>query len=89
MNAKPFTVSAPRPEYPYQARRDHITGSGAVSLEVDPLTGSVINARMIESTGSSILDYSAISAFQRWRFKNGTPSPVKVPFTFTMSGAQF
>ena len=86
---KLVAISAPIPHYPYEARRDHITGSGAVFLDVDPITGRVINAKMIESTGSPILDNSAISGFRRWRFKNGTPSPVKIPFIFTMSGAHF
>ena len=87
-NGKLFALQAPKPNYPYEARQHHITGSGAAILDVDPLTGSVIHANLIESTGSPILDNSAMSAFRRWRFKTGTPSPVKVPFTFTMFGAQ-
>jgi hypothetical protein len=41
-NGKLFAISAPRPNYPYEARSHHITGSGAVMLEVDPVTGTVI-----------------------------------------------
>jgi TonB family protein len=87
-NGKLFAISAPRPNYPYEARSHNITGSGAVMLDVDPLTGTVINARVTETTGRPILDNSALSAFRRWRFKNRTPSAVKIPFTFTMFGAQ-
>ena len=81
-------IQAPKPEYPYVARQHHITGSGIVMLDVDPASGSVVCANLIQSTGSPMLDNSALSAFRRWRFKNGTPSPVKVPFTFTMFGAE-
>ena len=85
---KLFAINAPIPDYPYEARSHHVTGSGAVLLDVDPTTGSVIWATMIDSTGSAMLDNSAMSAFRRWRFKRGTPSPVKIPFTFTISGAR-
>jgi protein TonB len=87
-NGKVYALSAPLPNYPYEARAHHVTGSGEAVLEVDPTTGSVLNARMTESTGSLILDNSAINAFRRWRFRNGTPSTVRIPFTFTMAGAR-
>jgi protein TonB len=87
-NAKLFALNAPRPAYPYEARRDHLTGSGMALLNVNSANGSVLNARIIQSTGSPILDNSALSAFRRWRFRAGSPPQVKVPFTFTMSGAQ-
>jgi TonB family protein len=79
-------VSAPRPEYPYEARRAQITGRGIVVLEVDSTTGKVTSARMELSTGSTILDYAALSAFRRWQFKPGTISRVKTPIRFTMGG---
>ena len=84
-----LALSAPRPEYPYEARRHHTTGSGAVMLTVDPVTGLVVDATMTESTGSSILDNSALRAFRRWRFKRGTPSEVRIPFTFALMGVEF
>lgn len=84
-----LALSAPRPEYPYEARRNHITGNGAVVLVIDPLTGLVVDATMTESTGSSILDNSALRAFRRWRFKRGTPSKVRIPFTFALTGVEF
>jgi len=87
-NGKVTALNAPRPDYPYEARAHHVTGSGMVLLEVDPTSGAVLNATMTQSTGSSILDSSAMSAFRRWRFRSGTPTQVRIPFTFTMSGAQ-
>src|SRR3954464_3926725 len=35
-SAKAVAVSAPRPEYPYEARRSKITGSGVCVMTVDP-----------------------------------------------------
>ncbi|HJT79762.1 MAG TPA: energy transducer TonB [Chthoniobacterales bacterium] len=88
-NGKVFAINAPRPAYPYQARRHHITGSGVALLEVNPESGSVLAARIVQSTGSNMLDNSALSAFKRWRFRNGSPSQIRIPFTFTMYGVQF
>jgi protein TonB len=88
-SARVLALSAPRPEYPYEARRQKITGNGVVALTVDSLTGSVSDVSMWQSTGSPVLDNAAVAAFRRWRFKPGTVSRVKSPITFTMSGAQF
>jgi len=88
-SARAVAVSAPRPEYPYEARRARATGSGVCVMTVDPSTGAVTSAVMAQSTGNPILDNAATSAFRRWRFKPGTVSKVRTPITFTMTGAQF
>jgi TonB family protein len=87
--AKKLAVSGPSPEYPYEARRNKITGSGVIVMTVDTASGVVTGAEMAQSTGSPILDNAATSAFRRWRFKPGTVSRVRMPITFTMSGAQY
>ena len=87
-NGKLFAINAPRPAYPYEARRRRVTGSGVAILDVNSGNGLVIAARIVESTGNPILDNSALSAFKRWRFRIGSPSTVKIPFTFTMHGVQ-
>ena len=84
---KILAIYAPRPEYPYEARRQRTTGSGSVVLLINSLTGSVTDARMEQSTGSIVLDNSAVSTLQRWRFKSGTVTKVQVPITYTLSGA--
>jgi periplasmic protein TonB len=71
-SAKVLALSAPRPEYPYEARRQKITGDGIVVLTVDPVTGNVIDVSMWKSTGNLYLDNAAITGFRRWRFKPGT-----------------
>ena len=88
--AKAVAVSAPKPEYPYEARSRKITGSGVALLSVDVASGSVTDASMAQSIGNPILDNSALSAFRRWRFKPGACAPkVKIPITFTMTGASY
>ena len=88
-SAKAVAVSAPRPEYPYEARRAKMTGSGVCVMTVDTGSGAVTSADMATSTGSPVLDNAATSAFRRWRFKPGTVSKVRTPITFTMTGAQY
>ena len=87
--AKALAVYAPKPEYPYEARSRHQTGSGVCVVSVDPGSGSVTDASMAQSIGSPILDQSTLSAFRRWKFKPGTVSRVKIPITYTMTGASY
>jgi TonB family protein len=79
-------VKQVRPDYPYEARRSRITGSGIVVLELNPATGAVSSARMEPSTGNALLDQASLFAFRRWKFIPGTPSPIRTPITFTMTG---
>lgn len=88
-SARANAISLPHPEYPYEARRAHVTGSGVCLMTVDPSTGNVTDATMAVSTGNPILDNATVTAFRRARFKPGTVSKVKTPITFTMNGAQF
>ena len=87
--AKALATYAPKPEYPYEARSRHQTGSGVCVVSVDPGSGSVTDASMAQSIGSTILDQSTLSAFRRWKFKPGTVSKVKIPITYTMTGASY
>lgn len=87
--ARISALTAPRPKYPYEARRQKVTGNGVVIMTVDPVSGSVTDVVMETSTGSSVLDNAAVTGFRRWRFKPGTVSRVKSPVTFTMTGAQY
>src|SRR5438477_8641912 len=87
--AKALAVNAPRPQYPYEARSRKITGSGVCVVQVDAASGNVTGGSMTQSTGSPILDNSALTAFRQWRFRPGTVSEVKIPITFTMTGASY
>jgi TonB family protein len=88
-SARSLAINAPRPEYPYEARRQKITGDGLVGMRVDPASGEVRDVSMLKSTGSPFLDNAALSGFRKWRFKPGTASSVKCPVTFTLTGASF
>ncbi len=87
--AKALATYSPKPPYPYEARARHLTGSGVCVLTIDVGSGAVTDASMAQSIGNSILDNAATSAFRQWRFKPGTVAKVKVPITFTMTGASY
>ena len=88
--AKAVAIFAPKPDYPYEARSRHQTGSGVAVLSVDTASGSVTDVTMAQSIGSPILDNSTVSGFRRWRFQPGKVAPkVKVPITYTMTGASY
>jgi protein TonB len=80
--AKAVAVSTPIPDYPYQARRAHITWSGVCVMTVDTASGNVTNAVMEQSTGNGILDKVTTDAFRKWRFKPGTVSQIRVPISY-------
>jgi TonB family protein len=80
--AQAMAVSAPLPEYPYQAKRANITGSGVCVITVDTASGKVTDAMMAQSTGDGILDKVTTNTFRRWRFKPGTVSQVRVPVDY-------
>jgi protein TonB len=87
--AKVLALYKPTPQYPYEARAKHLTGSGRIVLSVDTASGNVTDASVAQSIGSPILDNSAVSTLRTWRFKPGAvPARITVPITFTMSGAQ-
>ncbi len=79
-------VSVPRPEYPYQARFNHLTGAGVFALHIQS-NGSVSSVQVVKSTGHLILDQAAIRAFRRWRFMPGARRIFTTPVTYTRSGA--
>ena len=80
--AQALAVSAPLPEYPYEAKHANITGSGVCAMIVDTASGKVTNAMMAPSTGNAILDKVTTQTFRRWRFKPGSVSQVRVPITY-------
>jgi TonB family protein len=80
--AQSMAIRAPLPEYTYEAKRRNLTGSGTCLVTVDPATGTVTDARMYQSTGSTMLDKLTIQTFKSWRFKSGTVSQVRVPISY-------
>ena len=84
-----LVMYAPRPVYPYEARRQRITGSGIALVTVDSVDGNVVDVRMVQSCGSVILDNATLDAFRRWHFKPGSVERVQVPITYTLTGASY
>lgn len=80
--AQSMAITAPLPDYPYEAKRRNLTGSGLCVMTVDTATGTVTNATMFQSTGSPLLDKLTIQTFKSWRFKPGTVSQVRVPISY-------
>jgi TonB family protein len=71
-SVKTLVMYAPRPIYPYEARRQRIIGSGIALLTVDPIAGNVTNVLMTRSCGNVNLDNSTLDTLRRWRFKPGS-----------------
>jgi TonB family protein len=88
-SVKAMVAYAPRPVYPYEARRQRVTGSGIALLTVDQTSGTVMDVIMTQSCGNAILDNSTLGALRRWRFKPGSVSKVQVPITYTLMGVSY
>lgn len=88
-SVKAMVAYAPRPVYPYEARRQRVTGSGIALLTIDQNLGTVTDVRMAQSCGNVILDNSTLDALRRWRFKPGGVTQVEVPITYTLTGVSY
>jgi TonB family protein len=79
-----LATHAPRPEYPFELRSHWTEGRGLFSLTVRS-DGTVASVEVAKSTGHRKLDECAVAAFQKWRFKPGAVTHVKIPMEFTMA----
>jgi periplasmic protein TonB len=86
---KAMVAGAPRPIYPYEARRQRLTGSGLALLTIDQTLGTVTDVLMPQSCGNAILDNSTLDALRRWRFKPASVARVRVPITYTLMGVSY
>jgi TonB family protein len=77
-----MAITAPLPEYTYEMRRRNLSGSGVCVVTIDPATGTVTDATMLQSTGNPLLDKATMQTFKNWRFKPGTVSQVRVPISY-------
>jgi TonB family protein len=73
--------NAKRPEYPADARRDHLTGSGLFALHI-AADGHVARVEALKSIGHPSLDQAAIAAFRQWRFRPRSIQLVRVPIRY-------
>ena len=88
-SVKAMVAYAPRPVYPYEARRQRVTGAGVALITVDQTLGTVTDVLMLQSCGNAILDNSTLDALRRWRFKPGGVTQVEVPITYTLMGVSY
>ena len=89
VDAVPEYAINPKPPYPRLAIRRSYEGTAILSVEV--LTdGSVREVQLLESSGHTILDRSAVKAVRKWRFKPGTKggrpvtTRVRIPVVFRL-----
>jgi len=76
-------VFNPQPAYPMAARRSNppIKGSGRFRINFSA-AGDARSVDVIQSTGSSLLDTSAVSALRLWKCAPGQEWSLSVPITF-------
>jgi TonB family protein len=74
---------ANRPDYPVEARRQRLTGSGVFALHITP-DGNVERVEILKSIGYPILDQAAIAVFRQWRFRPRSISLVRVPIRYSI-----
>jgi TonB family protein len=80
--AQALAVSAPLPEYPYEAKHANATGSGVCIMIVDTASGKVTSATMAQSTGNAVLDKVTVETFRRWQFRPGSVTEIRVPISY-------
>ena len=83
---KPLFIVMPKPGYPLECRRRHLTGFGIFRMEIDE-TGAVRSVTVRSTTGHSELDAEVLKAFGRSRAKAGAVREIDFPVTFSMGSA--
>ena len=78
----PQAIYSPQPIYRPEWAKQGVTGKGIVLVTIDPKTGIVTGTRMLQTTGSKLLDGAALKAYSKWRFKPGSVPQVKMPIEF-------
>jgi TonB family protein len=83
-NGESDNLATPKPEYPIEARRRHLTGKGIYQLTISENTGEVLSVDVITSAGYPILDRAAVKTLKLWKFRPHAVTRAKVPITFSM-----
>jgi TonB family protein len=88
--AGPVQVYGPRPDYPREARRQSIEGVVVVELSIHA-DGSCSVNRILQSSGSPVLDEAVVGTVATWKYKPATEGgrPVttieRIRFVFQLS----
>jgi TonB family protein len=78
---------AVRPDYPYEARRNLLTGTGVFELKFDYESGNLREVHVVQSTGQRILDAHAIGALKLWKAKPRSLHTIRANVSFTYGRA--
>jgi TonB family protein len=52
--------------------------SCVLDMTLDSATGRVSNVRVVQQSGDPHLAFTAVQSLKRWKFRPGTPSPVRI-----------
>ncbi|MEO7368184.1 MAG: energy transducer TonB [Gemmatimonadaceae bacterium] len=81
---KEYVIYAHRPDYPPEARRLRLEGSGIYAMNIRS-DGIVESVAVTKSSGHPILDRAAAAALLKWRYHStGAKRVVTTPMAFTM-----
>lgn len=90
LDEKPQVIKSVKPNYPEKARKDNLTGTTFVEVEVDT-KGKVIVAKVKESSGHALLDEAAVEAAKKFEFSSGmkdgeaVSTRMVIPFKFSLT----
>jgi len=88
VDVKPVPVKTPPPDYPYELKRQGISGVVAVSVVIDE-SGDVTSCTATKSSNADF-EATALAAVKKWKFKpaqkDGAPVKMKVtiPIRFSL-----
>lgn len=73
-------IHAPKPVYPRAALEQHQSGRGVYKMDLD--SGTPYDVRVVQSSGSKILDDAAVETLRTWRFLPHRLNWVTIPIEF-------
>ncbi|MDO9508611.1 MAG: energy transducer TonB [Thermovirgaceae bacterium] len=76
-------VKRVHPVYPLASRRRGEEGEVSLLASIGP-RGEVARVTVLESSGYTALDESALNAVRKWLFSPGTPEKLIVPVIFKL-----
>jgi TonB family protein len=79
-----YALASPAAGYPEEARNKKTTGSGVYELRINR-AGATTSVAIVKSSGSSVLDTAATTAFKKWRFKPATFRTIRIPVSWAVN----
>ncbi len=80
--ARKNAIFSPTPPYPTAARFSYLQSWGVYRFIVDYETGRVTDVKIVETSGSGILDNPIVRTFRTWKFRPHTVRTVTTRFGF-------